>query len=394
MTVRAGSGKQQANCVAPRGSKPKSRIRLSVRPRKAVARRRIRYRIRATYFAEGGKRKPARKVAIRFAGRTLHGRQGPGGGAYPRGEAWPRPGPRITPWPGHGQGVRPGAPLNVGLGAFISVGRSLDTAVERVGSPSGSATSRSTSRTSPAATRCPVLAAYAARTERIRLGTGVIPIYTRTPATMAQTAATIDEISGGRLILGIGVSHRRTVEAWYGQTIDKPVAEMREYVGDPARDPRAARTRRRATKSCTTGFRFIGYEARAGPPDLHRRAVARDAAAGRRARRRRDPLALQPGLHPRRRRARGDRRAASGPARRSTGFDIVAAVPSAVTDDAGQARATLRARPDPLLLAAVLPRDDRAVGLRRRHRGLRRGHGRGRRGRRRRARSRTSSSRR
>ena len=47
-----------------------------------------------------------------------------------------------------------------------------------------------------------MLTAYAAATSRIRLGTGVVPIYTRTPATMAQTAATLDEQSGGRLRLG------------------------------------------------------------------------------------------------------------------------------------------------------------------------------------------------
>ena len=76
-----------------------------------------------------------------------------------------------------------------------------------------------------------VLTAYALATERIRVGTGVVPIYTRTPATMAQTAATIDELSGGRLTLGLGVSHRVAVEGWHGQTIDDPVAEMREYVG-------------------------------------------------------------------------------------------------------------------------------------------------------------------
>ena len=75
------------------------------------------------------------------------------------------------------------------------------------------------------------LAAYAMRTTRIRVGTGVVPIYTRTPATMAQTAATIDDLSGGRLNLGLGVSHRPIVEGWHGQTIDRPVPEMREYVG-------------------------------------------------------------------------------------------------------------------------------------------------------------------
>ena len=74
-----------------------------------------------------------------------------------------------------------------------------------------------------------VLGAYAQARSTIRVGTGVVPIYTRTPATMAQTAATIDELSGGRLTLGLGVSHRPVVEGWHGQRIDKPVAEMREY---------------------------------------------------------------------------------------------------------------------------------------------------------------------
>jgi alkanesulfonate monooxygenase SsuD/methylene tetrahydromethanopterin reductase-like flavin-dependent oxidoreductase (luciferase family) len=76
-----------------------------------------------------------------------------------------------------------------------------------------------------------VLTAYALSTTSIRVGTGVVPIYTRTPATMAQTAATIDELSGGRLTLGLGVSHRPVIESWHGQRIDRPVAEMREYAG-------------------------------------------------------------------------------------------------------------------------------------------------------------------
>jgi alkanesulfonate monooxygenase SsuD/methylene tetrahydromethanopterin reductase-like flavin-dependent oxidoreductase (luciferase family) len=75
-----------------------------------------------------------------------------------------------------------------------------------------------------------VVTAYAMRTSRIRVGTGVVPIYTRTPATMAQTAWSIDDLSDGRLNLGLGVSHRPVVEGWHGQTIDRPVAEMREYV--------------------------------------------------------------------------------------------------------------------------------------------------------------------
>ena len=105
-----------------------------------------------------------------------------------------------------------------------------------------------------------VLAAYAAATEQIRLGTGVLPIYSRTPAATAQTAATIDELSGGRMVLGIGVSHRLTVEAWYGQSIDRPVAEMREYVG-------AIRAMFRGEEppegeKWPTKFRFMGYDVR------------------------------------------------------------------------------------------------------------------------------------
>src|SRR5690242_11849632 len=63
------------------------------------------------------------------------------------------------------------------------------------------------------------------------LGTAVAPIHPPTPVTMPQPAATIDELSGGRLSLGLGVSHRAIVEGWHGQTIDHPVAEMREYAG-------------------------------------------------------------------------------------------------------------------------------------------------------------------
>jgi F420-dependent oxidoreductase-like protein len=75
-----------------------------------------------------------------------------------------------------------------------------------------------------------VLAAYAAATQWVRLGTGVLPIYTRHPTAMAQMAATLDELSGGRLILGIGISHKVTVESMWGLQIDKPVESMREYL--------------------------------------------------------------------------------------------------------------------------------------------------------------------
>ena len=75
-----------------------------------------------------------------------------------------------------------------------------------------------------------VLAAYAKSTERVKLGTGVLPIYTRHPTAMAQMAAGLDELSGGRFILGIGISHKVTVEGMWGLRLEEPVDAMREYL--------------------------------------------------------------------------------------------------------------------------------------------------------------------
>jgi alkanesulfonate monooxygenase SsuD/methylene tetrahydromethanopterin reductase-like flavin-dependent oxidoreductase (luciferase family) len=74
------------------------------------------------------------------------------------------------------------------------------------------------------------LAAYAHATKRIGLGTGVIPIYPRHPVAMAQEAATFMELSGGRLRLGIGLSHRPTMVDALGLDMGEPLAVMREYV--------------------------------------------------------------------------------------------------------------------------------------------------------------------
>jgi F420-dependent oxidoreductase-like protein len=75
-----------------------------------------------------------------------------------------------------------------------------------------------------------VLAAYASATQRVGLGTGVLPIFTRHPTAMVQMAATLDELSGGRFILGIGVSHKVTVESMWGMKLEHPVDAMREYL--------------------------------------------------------------------------------------------------------------------------------------------------------------------
>jgi alkanesulfonate monooxygenase SsuD/methylene tetrahydromethanopterin reductase-like flavin-dependent oxidoreductase (luciferase family) len=75
-----------------------------------------------------------------------------------------------------------------------------------------------------------VLSAYAHVAPRAGLGTGVVPIYPRHPALLAQEALTLSDISGGRLRLGIGVSHRPSMEGALGLEMGRPLEAMREYV--------------------------------------------------------------------------------------------------------------------------------------------------------------------
>src|SRR5580658_1190615 len=128
------------------------------------------------------------------------------------------------------QSKRGGYAPRVGTGCFISPTRSIEGAIERVKLAESLGYETVYVTHIAGWESLTVLTAYAGATSSIRVGTGVVPIYTRTPATMAQPAATIDTISGGRLTLGLGVSHRVVVENWHGQTIDRPVHEMREYV--------------------------------------------------------------------------------------------------------------------------------------------------------------------
>lgn len=230
-------------------------------------------------------------------------------------------------------------PHPVGVGTFISAGRSLETALQRV--ERAESLGYESVYTTHIAGRDSliVLAAYASRTERIRLGTGVLPIYSRTPVATAQAAATIDELSAGRMVLGLGVAHQVTVENWFGNTIGKPVAEMREYAGAVramlrGEDPPAG-------EKFPTRFRFMGYEPRA---DLPIYIAALSPAMLRLAGQIGDGVMLWlcnpdyirevvvPEVTTGRERA----------GKELEGFDIVAAVPAAVTDDPDTAHASLR----------------------------------------------------
>ena len=74
------------------------------------------------------------------------------------------------------------------------------------------------------------LAYLAASTSRIRLGTGIAQMAARTPTATAMHAITLDHLSGGRVILGLGLSGPQVVEGWYGRPYPKPLARTREYV--------------------------------------------------------------------------------------------------------------------------------------------------------------------
>jgi F420-dependent oxidoreductase-like protein len=74
------------------------------------------------------------------------------------------------------------------------------------------------------------LAWIGAHTKKLRLGTAVAQLSARTPTACAMATMALDHLSGGRMILGLGVSGPQVVEGWYGQPYDKPVTRTREYV--------------------------------------------------------------------------------------------------------------------------------------------------------------------
>ena len=226
-----------------------------------------------------------------------------------------------------------------GVGTFISAGRSLDDAIARAKRADG--LGFDSVYTTHIATRdsLTVLTAYAGATERVKLGTGVLPIFSRTPASTAQTAATIDEYSGGRMVIGLGVSHQVTVENWFDSKIEKPVTQMREYAqivrailsGEPAPEGEFFNTK----------FAFMGYPPR---PELPIYIAALSPKMLQLAGEIGDgvmlwlcnPEYIREVVIPEV--TKGREKAGKG----LDGFDVVAAVPSAVTDDRQGVLETMR----------------------------------------------------
>lgn len=226
-----------------------------------------------------------------------------------------------------------------GIGTFVSPGRSLEQSIERA--RKADALGFDSVYTTQIAGRdaFTVLAEFGHATERVKLGTGVAPIFARTPAAMAQVAATLDEVTDGRMVLGLGVSHRVTVENWFGAEITKPISQMRAYAGVV----RAILSGEAPPENefFPTHFQFMGYPPR---PDLPIYVAALSPNMLRLAGEIGDGVMLWlccpdyirdvviPEV------TKGRERAGKS----MDGFDVVAAVPSALTDDREAALGALR----------------------------------------------------
>src|SRR5277367_3190256 len=71
---------------------------------------------------------------------------------------------------------------------------------------------------------------WGSQTQSVRLGTAICQLSARAPTAMGMAAITMDHLSGGRFVLGLGVSGPQVVEGWYGEAFAKPLARTREYV--------------------------------------------------------------------------------------------------------------------------------------------------------------------
>ncbi len=170
----------------------------------------------------------------------------------------------------------------------------------------------------------------AARTTTLEIASGILPLYSRTPALTAMTAAGLDFVSGGRFTLGLGTSGPQVIEGWHGVPYDAPVGRTRElieicrmvwrrerldYHGKHYEMPLAGGT------GLGKPLKLINHPVRERIPIVDRRARTEERRPGRRARRGLAAHLLLPregGLDLGRRARRGQGQARRRPGRRST----------------------------------------------------------------------------
>jgi alkanesulfonate monooxygenase SsuD/methylene tetrahydromethanopterin reductase-like flavin-dependent oxidoreductase (luciferase family) len=226
-----------------------------------------------------------------------------------------------------------------GIGCFISPGGSMEPALERARKADSLGFNSIYTTQIAGRDAFTVLGEFAHVTQNARLGTGVTPIFARTPAAMAQVAATLDEASNGRMVLGLGVSHKVTVENWFGGDISKPVSKMRAY----ASAVRAILDGQAPPENdfFPTRFQFMGFKPRAGIPvyiaalSPNMLQLAGEIADGVMLWLC-DPDYIRSTVIPEV--AKGREKAGKG----LEGFDVVAAVPCALTEDREAALAAFR----------------------------------------------------
>ena len=149
----------------------------------------------------------------------------------------------------------------------------------------------------------PTLMGYlAAKTETVEIGSAILNVYSRTPALLAQTAAGLDNVSGGRAILGLGASGPQVVEGWHGMPYSKPLGRTREAIEiiRAAHAPRDARVRAELHPIPAEGGTGLGKPLKmlttpsATRADLHRRSRPEVGRGLRGVRRRMDADPLPP----------------------------------------------------------------------------------------------------
>jgi alkanesulfonate monooxygenase SsuD/methylene tetrahydromethanopterin reductase-like flavin-dependent oxidoreductase (luciferase family) len=101
------------------------------------------------------------------------------------------------------------------------------------------------------------LAFIAAHTERLRLATGIAPMAARTAVSTAMAAATVDELSGGRMLLGLGVSHQTMTRGWHGQEHASMLGWARDYLTVVGQVLRGEETDWRGEEASSVGFRLL-----------------------------------------------------------------------------------------------------------------------------------------
>jgi probable F420-dependent oxidoreductase len=196
-------------------------------------------------------------------------------------------------------------------------------------------------------------AAVATCTSRLRIGTAVVPVYTRTPSVMAAGAGSVAQLAPGRVILGIGASSETIVESWGGVPFERPLQRIRETVAVLRQMLAGERVTFRGRTIATRGFRLVSlppapvpiYLAALMPPMLELAGEIADGVI----------LNFMP-VEAVPRMLEHVRRGAERAGRDASQLEIVSRFQTVVTDDVAGARSALRHMMGPYFATSVYNR--------------------------------------